>query len=72
MNATKGTDIKNAALLNTRDLQKYLSCGRPAATAIGIKAEARIQEGRRVLWSKRKIDNYIYSLLECEVNRHET
>ena len=45
--------------LTTEDLQAVLSCGLAAAVEIGMRAEARIQLGKRVLWNADKVRNYL-------------
>ena len=45
--------------LTTEDLQAVLSCGRASAVEIGMRAEARIQLGKRVLWNADKVRNYL-------------
>lgn len=52
-------DIKNKILLNTKELQALLSCGRHSAVILGMDAEAKIVIGKRVLWNRKKIEKYL-------------
>lgn len=45
--------------VTTEELQSMLSCGRDTAVQIGESAEARVQIGRRVLWSVDKVKEHI-------------
>ena len=47
-------------LVTTPDLMQMLGCGRCTATAIGEASGAKVQVGRRVLWSTEKIQMYIH------------
>ncbi len=61
MNATTKSTVDNAEriLINTKELQGLLGCGRASAVDIGISAQARVQRGSRVLWNRKKIVRYI-------------
>lgn len=48
--------------VTTENLQSILDCGRPTAVEIGTLAKARIEVGRRVLWSVGKIQKYLDSI----------
>lgn len=52
-------DISKKILVNTKELQILLSCGRFSAIKIGENAEARIEVGKRVLWNRKKIEKYL-------------
>ena len=52
-------DISQKILINTKELQLLLSCGRFSAVKIGEDAEARIDVGKRVLWNRKKIEKYL-------------
>ena len=46
-------------LINTKELQEMLSCGRHTAEWIGNNAGARIQIGRAVRWRVNDIKAYL-------------
>lgn len=45
--------------VGTKELQSMLTCGRDTAVKIGMKAQARIQIGKRVLWNVEKVQEYL-------------
>ena len=49
---------------DTPGLMQALNCGRVTAVKIGTDAGAKIQIGKRVLWSMSKIRRYIDDLTE--------
>ena len=49
-------------LVDTKGLRKILNCGHSTAVKIGEQANAKVQIGKRVLWSKKAIDAYIESV----------
>lgn len=51
-------------LLNTDELMAYSGLGRNKSVELGDEIGARVQVGRRVLWDRLKIDQYISSLTE--------
>lgn len=66
MNKTRksGLDTTKKILLDTLELQEILSCGRASAVKIGTCANAKILVGRRVLWNREKVRNYLDSVAE--------
>ena len=52
-------DISKKILVNTKELQIMLSCGRFSAVKIGDDAGARIEVGKRVLWNRKRIEKYL-------------
>lgn len=56
---------EEARLMDTIELQAYLSLGRNSAVDIGNKAGSRVNFGRRVLWDRKKIDLYLDSISAC-------
>lgn len=46
-------------LVNTKELQEMLSCGRHTAEWIGNDADAKVQIGRAVRWKVKKIEKYL-------------
>lgn len=49
-------------LMDTEELRAYTNLGRNNAMRLGEEIGARVQIGRRVLWDKRKVDEYFDSL----------
>lgn len=49
-------------LISTTDLRELLSCGISTATKIGTEAGARVQIGKRVLWNREKVQEYLKEL----------
>ncbi len=49
-------------LINTKELQELLSCGRYSAVKIGTDAGARVEIGKRVLWNRAKIERYVLDI----------
>ena len=56
--------MKEKLLVNTKELQTMLSCGRHTAERIGMEADARIQIGRAVRWKVQNIEEYLRSKTE--------
>lgn len=52
----------NARLMDTEELRSYTSLGRNSAIKLGEEIGAKVKIGRRVLWDRRKIDEYFNSL----------
>lgn len=51
-------------LLDTNEFSSYIGMGRSSAVILGNDIGARVQIGKRVLWDKVKIDQYLDSLTE--------
>ena len=49
-------------LMDTEELRAYTNLGRNNAMKLGEEIGAKIKIGRRVLWDKRKVDEYFDSL----------
>lgn len=49
-------------LMDTDELRAYTNLGRNNAMKLGEEIGAKVQIGRRVLWDRRKIDEYFNSL----------
>ena len=49
-------------LMDTEELRAYTNLGRNNAMKFGEEIGAKVQIGRRVLWDRRKIDEYFNSL----------
>lgn len=56
------TENNNSRLIDTEELRAYTNLGRNNAIKLGEEIGARVQVGRRVLWDKKKLDNYFDSL----------
>lgn len=52
--------------MDTTELRVYTSLGRNTAMNLGIKAGAKIKVGKRTLWDKVKIDQYLNELTGVE------
>lgn len=48
--------------VDTKELQEMLGCGRHTACEMGMRANARIQLGKRVLWNVARIKKYLDSV----------
>ena len=46
-------------LVDTKQLQAVLSCGRASAVKLGMEAGARVEVGKRVLWNLQKVQQYL-------------
>ena len=53
-------------LMDTNELRAYTNLGRNMATKLGIEAGAKIKMGKRVLWDRVKIDQYLNELTGVE------
>lgn len=51
-------------LMSTDELRAYTNLGRNKAMELGEKIGARVYIGKRVLWDRKKIDNYFDTLTE--------
>lgn len=49
-------------LMDTEELRAYTSLGRNNAMKLGEEIGAKVQVGRRVLWDRRKVDEYFNAL----------
>lgn len=61
-NRTAIANIGESRLMDTEELRAYTNLGRNNAMKLGEEIGARVQIGRRVLWDKRKVDEYFNSL----------
>lgn len=59
---TNNLEVGNARLMDTEELRSYTSLGRNSAMKLGEEIGAKVKIGRRVLWDRRKIDEYFNSL----------
>lgn len=51
-----------ARLMDTEELRAYTNLGRNNAMKLGEEIGAKVKIGKRVLWDKVKIDNYLNEL----------
>lgn len=61
-NRTVTTTAGQSRLMDTEELRAYTNLGRNNAMKLGEEIGAKVQIGRRVLWDRRKIDEYFNSL----------
>lgn len=54
----------NSRLLGIKELMVYTNLGRNSALKLGEDSHSKIRIGRRVLYDKRKLDQYINRLTE--------
>lgn len=67
MNSRNNIQAKGESrLMDTNELRTYTNLGRNMATKLGIEAGAKIKMGRRTLWDKIKIDQYLNELTGVE------
>lgn len=59
---TVTTTEGQSRLMDTEELRAYTNLGRNNAMKLGEEIGAKVQIGRRVLWDRRKIDEYFDSL----------
>ena len=52
--------------MDTTELRAYTNLGKNMATKLGIEAGTKIKVGRRTLWDKIKIDQYLNELTGVE------
>lgn len=57
--ATRSTKDTEYVTVSTERLAELLDCGKVTAKKIGEQANAKIQIGRRVLWSMDKVKKYL-------------
>lgn len=56
---TESKMVVDKIAVTTEVLMEYLGCGRKTALEIGEDARARLQRGKRVLWSIDKVREYV-------------
>lgn len=61
-NRTVTATVGESRLMDTEELRAYTNLGRNNAMKLGEAIGAKVQIGRRVLWDRRKIDEYFNSL----------
>lgn len=61
-NRTSTTIMGESRLMDTEELRAYTNLGRNNAMKLGEEIGAKVQIGRRVLWDRKKVDEYFNSL----------
>lgn len=61
-NRTVTEEAGKARMMDTEELRAYTNLGRNSAMKLGEEIGAKVQIGRRVLWDRRKVDEYFNSL----------
>ena len=61
-NRTVTAEAGKARMMDTEELRAYTNLGRYSAMKLGEEIGAKVQIGRRVLWDRRKVDEYFNSL----------
>ena len=56
-------------LMDTEELRAYTNLGRNNAMKLGEEIGAKVRVGKRVLWDRVKIDQYLDRLTEVEKGR---
>lgn len=61
-NRATTADMSKSRLMDTEELRAYTNLGRNNAMKLGEDIGAKVQIGRRVLWDRVKVDQYLNSL----------
>ena len=61
-NRTVTAEAGKARMMDTEELRAYTNLGRNSAMKLGEEIGAKVQIGHRVLWDRRKVDEYFNSL----------
>ena len=62
MQKTKNRKTEHSITVDIEQLSAMLGCGKTTAKQIGEAAGARIMMGRRVLYSVRKVEEYVEAI----------
>lgn len=65
-NRTVKADYGTSRLMNTEELRAYTNLGRNNAMKLGEEIGAKVQVGKRVLWDRKKLDQYLNQLTGIE------
>lgn len=65
-NRTITSTTGKSRLMDTEELRVYVSLGKNNAVKLGEEIGAKVQIGRRVLWDRKKIDEYFNSITGVE------
>ena len=60
-NNTATVSENEQALVDTKGLRKMLNCGHATAVKIGEQAHAKVKIGKRVLWHKKAVLDFLES-----------
>lgn len=58
------TDLNQKLLVNTPDLMRMLSLGKPSATKLGEEAGAKVYFGRKVMWNVAAVRKHLDSIAD--------
>lgn len=62
----KKDDYLESRLMDTEELRAYTNLGRNNAMKLGEEIGAKVKIGKRVLWDRKKIDQYFNELTGAE------
>lgn len=65
-NRTVKAACGTSRLMDTEELRVYTNLGRNNAMKLGDEIGARVQVGKRVLWDRKKLDQYFNQLTGIE------
>lgn len=65
-NRTVKAACSTSRLMDTEELRAYTNLGRNNAMKLGDEIGARVQVGKRVLWDRKKLDQYFNQLTGIE------
>lgn len=57
-------ELNQKLLVNTSDLMRLLSCGRPKAVETGTEAGAKVMLGRKVMWNVAAVRKHLDSIAD--------
>ena len=57
-------ELNQKLLVNTPELMRLLSCGRPKAIEVGTEAGARVMLGRKLMWNVAAVREYLDSITD--------
>lgn len=61
-----GASLGESRLMDTEELRAYTNLGRNNAMKLGEEIGAKVKIGKRVLWDRKKIDQYFNELTGAE------
>jgi len=59
-------ELNQKLLVNTSDLMRLLSCGRPYAVKTGTEAGAKVMLGRKVMWNVAAVQKHLDRIAEAQ------
>ena len=57
-------ELGQRLLVNTSDLMRLLSCGRPKAIEVGTAAGAKVMLGRKIMWNVAAVRKHLDSIAD--------